>query len=288
LSSQPGAARAVELGGDLAARRAFAHHAGVGARAQHQLQRVDQDGLAGAGFAGEHGEAGCSRSRSRRTMTKSRSTVRLMPAHDTTGPFVPVQLLAQGVEIAPAHRVQQAQLVLERRTVMRSPCSRLVKRLHVEVGAGVAAGHHFDRDLAGGGQHDGPVGQGVRRDRHHHPAADGRVQQRPAGRQRVGGGAGGRGDDQAVGALVGHEVAVHLHPQLHHAGRAAAVDHHVVHGGGLEHAAAVAPHAGRIRLRWSSSYSPRRMGQQWVSKSCQRNVGDEAQPALVDAHQRHP
>jgi hypothetical protein len=39
------------------------------------------------------------------------------------------------------------------------------------------------------------------------------VQQRPAGGQRVGRGAGGRGDDQAVGALVGHEVAVDLHPQ---------------------------------------------------------------------------
>ena len=49
--------RQVEFGADVGARRAFAHHAGVGARAQRQLQRVDQDRLAGAGLAGQHAEA---------------------------------------------------------------------------------------------------------------------------------------------------------------------------------------------------------------------------------------
>ena len=44
----------VELGADLGARRAFAHHAGIGARAQRELQRIDQDRLAGAGLAGQH------------------------------------------------------------------------------------------------------------------------------------------------------------------------------------------------------------------------------------------
>jgi hypothetical protein len=62
---QPGgrAGRGVELGADLGARRAFAHHAGVAAVAQRQLQRVDQDGLARAGLAGQHGEAGARRAR---------------------------------------------------------------------------------------------------------------------------------------------------------------------------------------------------------------------------------
>jgi hypothetical protein len=57
---QPGGQRpwAVELGGDLGARRALAHHAGVGAVAERELQRVDQDGLAGARLAGQRGEAG--------------------------------------------------------------------------------------------------------------------------------------------------------------------------------------------------------------------------------------
>ncbi|MCY1556289.1 hypothetical protein D9M68_930270 [compost metagenome] len=59
LLLQPGgqAGRGIELGGDFAARRTLAHHAAVGACAQGELQRVDQDGLAGAGFTGEHAKA---------------------------------------------------------------------------------------------------------------------------------------------------------------------------------------------------------------------------------------
>ena len=48
----------IELGGNLATRRAFAHHAGLGARTQGQLQSVDQDRFARAGFPCQHGEAG--------------------------------------------------------------------------------------------------------------------------------------------------------------------------------------------------------------------------------------
>ena len=48
---------AVEGGVDLAALCAFAHHGGVCARAQGQLQCVNQDRLACAGFTCEHGEA---------------------------------------------------------------------------------------------------------------------------------------------------------------------------------------------------------------------------------------
>ena len=72
---EPGAERRrrVELGADLGARRAFAHDAGVAAAAERELQRVDQDRLAGAGLAGQHGEAARrARARARATMTKSR------------------------------------------------------------------------------------------------------------------------------------------------------------------------------------------------------------------------
>ncbi|MNT47886.1 hypothetical protein D3C72_1846360 [compost metagenome] len=56
---QPGVERRVgrEGGADAGAGRAFAHDAGVGPLAQHQGQGVDQDRLAGAGLAGEDGEA---------------------------------------------------------------------------------------------------------------------------------------------------------------------------------------------------------------------------------------
>ena len=50
--------RAVERRGDLAARRAFAHEHRVRARTERELQRVDQDRLAGTGLAGQHREAG--------------------------------------------------------------------------------------------------------------------------------------------------------------------------------------------------------------------------------------
>jgi len=48
----------LEGGADLGAVAAGAHGAAVGAIAQYQAQGVEQDGFAGAGFAGEHGHAG--------------------------------------------------------------------------------------------------------------------------------------------------------------------------------------------------------------------------------------
>jgi hypothetical protein len=53
-----GRRREREVGADVGLGRAFAHHAGVAAPAQRQLQRIDQDRLAGAGLAGEDREAG--------------------------------------------------------------------------------------------------------------------------------------------------------------------------------------------------------------------------------------
>jgi len=59
LLGQPlaGRRRGLEFGHHLGACRALAHHRGVGARAQRQLQGVDEDRLAGPGLAGEHGKA---------------------------------------------------------------------------------------------------------------------------------------------------------------------------------------------------------------------------------------
>ena len=48
----------VELGADLGARRAFAHQADVASTAKCELQRVDQDRLASAGFTRQHRKAG--------------------------------------------------------------------------------------------------------------------------------------------------------------------------------------------------------------------------------------
>jgi hypothetical protein len=47
-----------EFSTDLGARTALADHAGIAALSQYQCERVDQNRLAGTGFAGEDGEAG--------------------------------------------------------------------------------------------------------------------------------------------------------------------------------------------------------------------------------------
>ena len=81
----------------------------------------------------------------------------------------------------------------------------------------VAARDDLDAHLAVVGQHDGAVRERVRRDRHEHDALQLRMQDRPLRRERVGGRARGRRDDQAVRALVVHEAAIHVHAQLGHA-----------------------------------------------------------------------
>ena len=48
--------RVIELGADFAAQSAFADHRTLGTRTQHQLQGVNQNGLARAGFTREHAE----------------------------------------------------------------------------------------------------------------------------------------------------------------------------------------------------------------------------------------
>ncbi len=54
----------VKLSGDVGLARPFAHHAGIGTRAQGQLQGVDQNGFASARLAGQSGEAGACKSKS--------------------------------------------------------------------------------------------------------------------------------------------------------------------------------------------------------------------------------
>jgi hypothetical protein len=51
------ALRHVEYRGDLTLLRAVPHQAGIAAAAQRQSERVEEDGFACAGFAGQNGEA---------------------------------------------------------------------------------------------------------------------------------------------------------------------------------------------------------------------------------------
>mmetsp|Transcript_4846 Transcript_4846/g.17211 ORF Transcript_4846/g.17211 Transcript_4846/m.17211 type:complete len:524 (+) Transcript_4846:2418-3989(+) len=280
--------RQVELGTDLGLGRALAHHAGVAAPAQGQLQRVDQDGLAGAGLAGQHGKAGIELEFERRHDDKVFEAE--MPQHGWSrvnkALEIPAQLAPQRRVIAPALGVQKAHLVLAAPHRDGVAVQQAGQALHVEVHRRVAAGDDLHAHLALVGQHDGPVGQGVGRNRHQQPAGDAGMQDGPAGRQRIGGGAGGRGDDQTVGPHIGDELVADLDLQLHHAGRGATADHHIVEGQPREDGLAVAQHRAfqhRARFHLVIAGQHRR---QRLAPALGGDVGDEAQPALVDAQQR--
>ena len=158
--------------------------------------------------------------------------------------------------------------------------------MHVEVGADITPRHDLDADFAGLGQHDGAVRQSVRCNGGHDPAAHGWVHQGATDRQRICGGPCGRSDDQAVGALVGHKPPVDLDPQLDHARGAPPIDHHIVHGQRAEHAALVTHDVSLQQAAVLGLVVALKHGQQHRLVALQGNVGDEAQPPLVDAHQR--
>ena len=122
---------------------------------------------------------------------------------------------------------------------------------------------------------------------HHHQTRQGRLQHGAAGGEGVGRGAGGRGDDQAVSALVGHEMPVHRHPQLHHPRGGAPVDHHVVQGQGVKHALGAAPNLAVHQHPMVFFIGPMQHGLQSGFYLVQGDVGDETQAALVDANEGH-
>jgi hypothetical protein len=57
LAQRSWCARKFEGGGNFSSIGAMSNHLGTGSATDRQLQRVDQNGFAGAGFTGEHGKA---------------------------------------------------------------------------------------------------------------------------------------------------------------------------------------------------------------------------------------
>ena len=106
------------------------------------------------------------------------------------------------------------------------------------------------------------------------------------GRQGVGGRAGGAGDDEAVGALAVDEFAVDGDLQIDQPAGTALADDHVVEGGRLEHALAV---AADLAVQQDALFGDVLAGEDLVHRPVHvrhRDVGEKAQPALVDADQR--
>ena len=113
------------------------------------------------------------------------------------------------------------------------------------------------------------------------------MQDGPVGRQRIGGGAGGRGHDQAVGPLAVHEHAIDPGLQLDHAGARGPVDDDIIHGQRAPDLAAIAHHPCDQHGAVFRGVAAIEDGAERCGPLVERDVGDEAQAAVVDAHQRH-
>jgi hypothetical protein len=149
--------------------------------------------------------------------------------------------------------------------------------------------HHFrvhvaqaQLDAAAAGDHQRPVAEGVRADRHEQQRVQARMDQGAAAGQRIGGGAGGSRDDQAVGALGVDEAAVDVGLELDHPHRVPFVDDHIVQRAGHVRTAVEAgveqgPGIGVVMALQDLVEA--------VLDVVRRDVDEKTQPAEVDADQ---
>ena len=105
-------------------------------------------------------------------------------------------------------------------------------RLAVDGHVGVhVRGQQLHRDPGPVGNDQRPEGQGMRANGGDDDAVHLRADDRSAGGDGIGGGAGGRGQDDPVALHFGHGVAVDREQELDDAGDGPLVDDHVVEGG---------------------------------------------------------
>ena len=163
-----------------------------------------------------------------------------------------------------------------------------------EVVLAVAGHQRIDRQIVGHDNlqfaiavhHDGPAGQRMRVHRHDDHGIQLGVHDRPAGGQRVGGGAGRRGDDQAVGLLTADEVAVDEQLELDHLGRLARVQHHIVERIALADGLAVAADLGLQQEAAFLEEAPFQHLGDLDLQLVRLDVGEKTQAATVDAQHR--
>ena len=105
--------------------------------------------------------------------------------------FIPMQFFSKRIKVTPALWMQESKTLLGRTHFNSIPFDETGERLHIEIDIGLQSAHKLNADLALKRQHDRPVGQGVRRNRRHHPAGDAGVNNRATHRHRVRGGARG-------------------------------------------------------------------------------------------------
>ena len=233
---------------------AGAHEAGVAAPAEQQAEPGDDHGLARAGLAGEHGEPGVERQHrlvddpevADADLLDHARRVPVGVGHHRAGRAAPAlhreaELLDEPVGEAAVRQAGQPH--------------RLVGAVHLDARArgqvdgappvaphdagALGAGQHLDDEAGLRADDHRPGEQGVRADRHEEQGLDVGPDDRAAGRERVGGGPGGGGHDDAVAAPGRQRAAVDLDGELEHPLARRLLDGHLVQGPGREHRVAV-------------------------------------------------
>src|SRR5437879_3744746 len=148
--------------------------------------------------------------------------------------FAPAQLLAQRGEVAVARRVHEAHRVRRALEQQAVALLHVGERKAVEMRARVERAHQHDLDHHAVAHAHRARGKGVRVERHQRERRHRGMQDRALRRHRVGGRAGRRSDDHAVGAQGVDELAVDQQ-----VGRGLALDQHFA-AALLEHRAQLA------------------------------------------------
>ena len=196
-------------------------------------QRIDHDGLARAGLAGEHGESGAHFELDEIDDGEV-ANLQVRSAHGSLGlpeaAAAPVKLGAQQAVVLELGGCSSVIFCAVGCTSRRSPGSESPEQTPSQVTCARVSGRSmsFHGDHRAPGHHDGPIGQRVRADRRHHQHVEVRRDDGAAAGQRIRRGAGGAGDHQAVAAVGIHVGAVDPGFEIQHAAGFPLVQHDVV------------------------------------------------------------
>src|SRR5947208_15551967 len=148
--------------------------------------------------------------------------------------FAPAQLLAQRGEVAVARRVHEAHRVRRALEQQAVALLHVGERKAVEMRPRVERAHQHDLEHHAVAHAHRARGKGWRVERHQRERRHRGMQDRALRRHRVGGRAGRRGDDHAVGAQGVDELAVDQQVELDQPPLRALADDGLVEGDGLQ------------------------------------------------------
>ena len=207
--------REIEGGGDLGACCIVANDFAPRAGTHGKLQRIDQDGFACARFAGEHAEAATEFELDRiddreiADVQVGEHGRRALVLHVEAAP-APVELAAQQSVVVVARRVQQRDALRRRSDGEPIAGGEASERAAIanHFGVRVRPIREAHLDDRAGRHHDGAIGEGVRADRRDYEHIEVGLDDGATAGERIGGGACGGGDHEAIAAMRVDEALV--------------------------------------------------------------------------------